>query len=109
MRIPHQFRHGVFSSLRILPSPINVHLEQMRFRQKRGVRPFRTLAEAKSLGPFRFCKNAVTSSSAQERQEQSAHAASPVLVTSENVIFILHCCVAREPALGVVPLGRLIG
>ena len=31
-----------------------------------------------------------------------------VPVIRENVIFCLHCSVAREPALGVVPLRRLV-
>src|SRR5271155_4518363 len=34
--------------------------------------------------------------------------ASPVPVIGENVIFCLHCRVAREPALGVVPLRWLV-
>ena len=36
----------------------------------------------------------------------AAHTASPVPVISENVISRLHSRVAREPALGVVPLRR---
>src|SRR6202012_2275895 len=30
-------------------------------------------------------------------------------IRRENVVFCLHCRVAREPALGVVPLRRLVG
>jgi len=36
----------------------------------------------------------------------AAHTASPAPVISENVISIFGCCVAHEPALGVVPLRR---
>ncbi len=36
------------------------------------------------------------------------HTASPVSVFRENVIFLLHARVAREPALGVVPLWWLV-
>ena len=38
----------------------------------------------------------------------AAHTASPVPVIRENVISCLHARVAREPALGVVPLRRLV-
>ena len=38
----------------------------------------------------------------------AAHTASPVPVIRENVISCLHDRVAREPALGVVPLRRLV-
>src|SRR5580658_1887304 len=34
--------------------------------------------------------------------------ASPVPVIREDVISHLHACVAREPALGIVPLRRLV-
>jgi hypothetical protein len=34
---------------------------------------------------------------------------SPVPIIGEDVIFILHAGMAREPALGVVALGRLVG
>src|ERR1700676_2786716 len=37
----------------------------------------------------------------------AAHIASPMPVIRENVISCLHPRVAREPALGVVPLRRL--
>src|ERR1035438_9933258 len=41
-------------------------------------------------------------------QELSAHTASPVPVIRENVIFCLHCRVAREPALRIAPLRWLV-
>src|SRR5271170_4276921 len=39
---------------------------------------------------------------------ESPHAASPVPVIRENVVFCLHCRVAREPAFGVGPLRWLV-
>src|SRR5215471_163241 len=83
-------------------------LSQATAPSKSGIRPsspdpdaIATTPPMRAVAPIQKARRFIT-----KTPDSRARGASPAPVISKNVVSFLRCCVAREPALGVVPLWR---